>query len=393
MMIDIRKAGAIYRKSVDILKSVQLKNGGCLATPRGERYPYIYPRDHAAITLGFLSAGLFAEAKKALAFVLKCNCTASGAFPQRIDMDGNDASYKPVQIDGTAMILYTLSEYINRTNDLGFAGKHWEIINKAVSYIINNFHEDKQLVFTPNSIHEFPPTEKGLEIWANAACCSALQRMYELSVLLHDPRAEWEDYSNKIRSGIQGFMWNSRIGAFVKNIRLKESSSVLQDPDASKYAVADFGVLPDSDVRIKTTVRHIEKALWHKELGGICRYPKYEGRNNGGWGPWPHFTLMLCRHFINTGNRRKADKYLDWVISISYKNMLPEHISLVSEFEEYVSDFTEAGLLRDDRMILINNARKHPMFRKGLAYITTPLAWPHAEFIRTFNLYREKFKH
>lgn len=389
-MIDKRKAEKIYKKSIDVLKSVQLENGGCLATPRGERYPYVYPRDHCIVVLGFLSAGLNQRAKKALRFVLGCQ-QKSGAFPQRIDTKGNDASYKPIQVDGTGMVLYALSEYVNKTNDLKFAEKNWNNVRGAAGYIINNIYEDKQLVYTPNSVHEFPPTEQGLEIWANCVCCAALKRMYELSAKLGHNHNEWEEHAARVEEGILKYMWNSRIGTFVKNIRIKESSSVLVDTDASEYAIAEFGILGNKDKRVKSTVGDIERDLWNRQLGGICRYPKYEGRNNGGWGAWPHFTLMLCRHFINIKNKRKADKYLNWVLKISYKNMLPEHVSTVKEFEEYVNDFKESGLLRKDRLLMIENARKNPMFRKGIAYITLPLAWPHAEFIRTFNLYKAVF--
>ena len=389
-MIDKKKAGKIYRKSVDVLESVQLRNGGCLATPKGERYPYVYPRDHAVILLGFISAGLMKNAKKGLEFVFKAQLK-SGAFPQRIDQKGKDASYKPIQIDGTGLILYTFAEYVKKTEDYKFAEKYWTNVKKAASYILDNYFEEKQLIFTPNSIHEFPPTEKGLEIWANSTCCAALREIYDIAEKLNHPHPEWKEKTTRVKEGMLKYMWNSRIGTFVKNIRIKESSSVLIDTDASEYSVADFGILEDSDPKIKSTVKDIERDLWNKDLGGLCRYPKYEGRNNGGWGPWPHFTLMVCRHYIRIGNRKKADKYMNWILKVSYKNMLPEHISTVSEFEEYVTDFTEAGLLRKDRLILIDNARKHPMFKKGVAYITTPLAWPHAEFIRTYNLYKEVF--
>ena len=389
-MIDIKKAERIYKKSLEIIRKVQLKNGGCLATPKGERYPYVYPRDHAIIMLGFLSAGDYKRAKKGLEFVFNCQLP-SGAFPQRIDQDGSDASYKPIQIDGTGLILFTIAKYINMTDDIAFAKANWNNIKKAVAYIISNVYQEKQLVFTPNSIHEFPPTEQGLEIWANCICCAALNKMYDLSTRLNLNNNEWKEYGIKIRDGILKNMWNPRIGTFVKNIRIKESSSVLIDIDACEYAIADFGILDDADKRIISTVRAIEKALWNKQLGGLCRYPKFEGRNNGGWGPWPHFTLMVCRHYIRLKNKNKADKYLNWVLKISYQDMLPEHISTVAEFEEYVTDFTQAGLLRKDRLIMIDNARKHPEFKKGVAYITTPLAWPHAEFIRTYNLYKVVF--
>ena len=389
-MIDTKKANKIYNKSVQVIKQVQLKNGGCLATPPGKRYPYVYPRDHAIILLGFLSAGLTNQTKKGLEFVFKSQLE-SGAFPQRINKDGSDASYKPIQIDGTGLILNAYADYIQATNDLTFAEKYWDQAKEATHYIIEHIYGEKQLVFTPNSIHEFPPTEEGLEIWANCTCCSALKKMYEIGELLNHSHPEWKEKSTNIKEGIINNMWNERIGTFVKTIRIKESSSVLIDTDASEYAIADFNILPDDDPKVKSTVKDIEKDLWNKDLGGLCRYPKFEGRNNGGWGPWPHFTLMVCRHYIRLGDKKNADKYLNWVLKYTYKNEIPEHVATKKEFEEYVTDFTQAGILRKDRLVMIENTRKHPMFKKGVAFITIPLAWPHAEFIRTYNLYNEAF--
>ena len=108
-MIDIQQAASLYEKSIEILKEVQLENGGCLATPKDERYPYVYPRDHSLIILVFLSAGLYEEAKKGLTFILNTH-TGKGAFPQRVDVNGNDASYKPIQIDGTGLVLFALAQ-------------------------------------------------------------------------------------------------------------------------------------------------------------------------------------------------------------------------------------------------------------------------------------------
>ncbi len=387
-MINKKRAESVYDKSIDVLKEVQLRNGGCMATPKGERYPYVYPRDHAVILLGFLSAGMPKRVRKGLEFVFKGQLK-SGAFPQRLDIKGNDASYKPIQIDGTALIIYALARYVKETEDYAFLKKHHDCVLAATRYIQNNFYEEKDLIFTPNSIHEFPPMEKGLEIWANAACYGALNEISDLEI---EKAQELNELSNKVQTGMIRYMWNPRVKSFVKNIRIKESSSVETDVDASAILIADINVFPDDDERVRQTVKRIERELWNKKLGGICRYPKYEGRNNGGWGPWPHFTLMICRHYIRLRNRRAADKYLNWVLKTAWKDQLPEHIATVKEFEEYVTDFTHAGLLRKDRMVLIENARKHPMFKKGTAYITTPLAWPHAEFIRTWNLYKEVFK-
>jgi GH15 family glucan-1,4-alpha-glucosidase len=388
--MDPRKAEALYRSSIKVLKKVQLRSGGCLATPKGERYPYVYPRDNAVCILGFISAGKFREAKKALEFILKTQLP-SGAFPQRVDTEGMDASYKPIQIDGTAMNIYALSRYIEQSGDIHFAIENWETAELAVEYILKNIHQEKDLVFTPNSVHEFPPMEEGLEIWANATCLAAIEKAYSLGKLLKMDRPRWFDSVHLLRSGINGYMFNSRNHCFIKTIRLKESSSVETDADSSCLALCDFGVFRDSDPKIVSTLRKMEDALWNKDLGGLCRYPKYQGRNNGGWGPWPHFTLMLARHYIRLRNRKKADSLLEWVLKIAWKNLLPEHLATRDEFEEYVTDFSDAGILRKDRLVMIENSRKHPMFKKGVAYVTLPLAWPHAEFIQTWILYKKTF--
>lgn len=389
MSVNLEEAEKLYKRSIEILKKSQLRNGGCLATPLGERYPYIYPRDHSFCVLGFISVGMFKEAKKGLSFVLS-EQLKSGAFPQRYDTRGRDASYKPIQIDGTGLIIYSFCEYVKKTNDLEFARKNWKIIEKAVHYIKKSIVRGRDLIFTPNSIHEFPPTEKGMEIWANCVCWRALKELNDVANLLKI-KSDYSNIAKSLKKKILKYMWNSRVKSFVKNIRIMEASSVKIEVDAAQCAVGYFDLLPENDKRVKQTIKRIKKELWNKELGGICRYPKREGRHNGGWGPWPHFTLMICRHWIKLRNKVKADKYLNWILKVAYNYELPEHISTVKEFNEYVTDFTEAGLLRKDRMVMIRNARKHPMFKKGVAYISIPLIWPHAEFIRTWNLYKEVF--
>ncbi len=390
-MINAKKAEEIYQKSIEVLKSVQLDNGGCLATPKGKRYPFVYPRDNAICILGFIDAGMLEEAKRGLEFIMKTQ-RREGAFPQRVDTKGKDASYKPIQIDSTALTIYAFSKYFEKSGDKAFLEKNFPKLIKSGEYIVKNFQKDKNLVFTPNSIFEFPPLEKGLEIWANSTCCAAMKELGKMSKALGKNGKKWTEYNTLIKKGIKKYLWSNRLNAFIKNVRLKESSSVDSNPEASVAGLPDFGVLSDKDKKVKSTMKRIDQELWDKKLGGICRYKKYIGRNNGGYGAWPMFSLMLCRHYIRINDRKNADRHLNWVIKISYKNLLPEHISTTKEFEEYVQDYTDGGVLRPDRLVLIKNARKHPLFKKGIAYSTTPLMWSHAEFIRTWVLYKKVFK-
>ena len=387
--INRKKAEAIYQKSLDVLTKIQLENGACLASPPGSRYPYVYPRDHAYIILAFIFARKFKKAKKALEFVFNAQLK-NGAFPQRFDKNGNDASYKPIQIDGSGLILYALIEYYKQSHDNLFIKQVEGNIHNAISYIKSNFHEEKQLVYTPNSIHEFSPHEAGYEVYANAVVAGALLNLSTFNKIISLPNTYFQ-LGASIKQGIEKFLWNDRVKSFIKVIRTAESSSIETYIDASTIALSDFGVFSVDDKKMQQTVNRIDTELWNKEVGGINRYPKHVGRNNSGWGSWTHFTLMLAQYYIEIGNKQKAVQYFNWVLKISYQNLLPEHIATILEFNEYINDYSNAGIMRPDRLIMIENIQKHSTFKKGLAYAVLPLAWPHAQFIIAWNMYIQKF--
>jgi GH15 family glucan-1,4-alpha-glucosidase len=168
------------------------------------------------------------------------------------------------------------------------------------------------------------------------------------------------------------------------------ASSVI-DVDAVEYAPAYFGLLPDSDVKIKSTVKRIHDNLWDKEIGGLNRYPEHWDRNNGGYGPWCHFTCELANHFINIDKEEMAEMYLGWVVDMAHEYQLPEHISTIERFEMWLEDYTNAKILRDSKMKMIEHVRAHPKWNDGLAYVTIPLIWPHAEYIRAYKNYMNKY--
>ncbi len=375
-----RRAEKLYSKSLKILKKLQQGNGAILASPPKSRYPYVYPRDHAICILALIDAGEIKRARKALEFILKTQ-NRNGSFPQRLTTEGKDASYKPIQLDNAGLVLYAFMEYLKITSDRDFLKENRRKIRKSLAYLKSKMTK-QHLFFTPNSIHEFPPLEEGLEIWANAVCYAALRKMEDFGI-----RTGFD--LKKIRASIEEHFWFRK--NFIKTIRLDESSSVVKDIDASSYAPAYFDVFEDGGEKVRKTVHEIEKELEHRKLGGICRYKEHVGRNNGGWGPWTHFTLMICRHFIKIGNKKKADKYINWVLRVAQNNKLPEHISTRGDFEEWAQSYEQAGILRHDRKIMVRNTRKNKMYKKGLAYSVLPLAWAHAEFIRTWILYKERF--
>ncbi|NOR48309.1 MAG: glucoamylase [Methanosarcinaceae archaeon] len=398
----------LYENSIKILKNNQHENGGFYASPPGTRYPFIYPRDHSIDILGAIASGLMDEAKKGLEFMLKSQ-KPSGEFSQRYDVDGNDASYKDLQIDGNGLILFALGKYFEATGgsffeemaDKEFVLEHWETIEKAVEFILMNKNEEVDLIHTINSIHEYPAYEHGFEIYANSACCAGIFAAVKMGQAIDKDMSKWESEAETIKEAILTRMYSPRRRSFIKCIRVKDkksnpigydafASSVI-DVDVVEYSPAYFELITEYDVKTISTVKRIHEQLWDKEIGGLNRYPELWGRNNGGYGPWCHFTCQLANHYTAIDNQDMAEMYLGWVVEMAHNYQLPEHISTIERFEMWLEDYTNAKILRDSKMTMIENTRNHPKWKYGLAYVTIPLIWPHAEYIRAYVNYMNKF--
>ncbi|MEM0360388.1 MAG: hypothetical protein QXK06_03600 [Candidatus Diapherotrites archaeon] len=388
--IDVEKAEFLYKASVNQLLKAQLENGAIIPTTSEKSYLNVYPRDLAFCALALVKAERFDEAKKALEFAFKYQDRKTGSFPQRWDEAGNNTGYKPVQPDAAALVLYAFAEYVLDKNNTDFAEMNWDRIEKTVDFLNSKIVSEKDLVFAPSSIHEFPPMEQGYEIWANATCCAAFKN---LSRVAEKIRVDYAPLSkeNVLKDAILQYMWNSRKQCFVKAIRIGESSSVMLWPDASPLALSFFDVFPTNDKKMASTVKLIEEKLWHKSFGGISKFGFVEGIEKGGFGASPFFTLLLSDYFIKTGDREKAEKFLGWVISIGQSGSLPEHIATKEDFEAFASDFSDAGLLNRNTMKQINAARESQEFKQGVARITEPFSMAHAAFIIVWKNYKEKF--
>jgi len=398
--MELKEAQKLYDSSVRIVKENQHKKGGFYASPPGTRYPYIYARDHSIDVLAAISAGMKKEAKKGLKFMLDFQ-KPNGEFAQRYDTDGNDRSYKEMQIDGNGLVLFALGNYYSATGDTDFVEEYWEEILAAKQFINQHHNKEVGLIHTINSIHEFPAYEHGFEIYANSACCGGLFEVAKMGKSLGKKVAKTEKLAKRVKSGIETALWSPRRHSFIKNIRIKDKhsnplgydpySSVVTDPDGAEYAPAYFGVVEDSDPKMRNTARRLHNELWDKELGGLNRYPENWNRNNGGYGPWIHFTAMLAKHYTRLSNKEMADEYLGWCVERSYKYMLPEHITTIDRFELWKEDYSNGHIMRDDKVVMMDNIKKHPMWKQGLAYVTIPLIWPHAEYIIAYNEYRKEF--
>lgn len=383
-------AEELFNSSVEVLLKAQLETGAIVPCGTEKAYLHVYPRDHAFCALALLKAGKDEQAKKALEFALSHQDKKNGNFPQRWDESGSNTGHKPPQPDATAMVLYAFSQYVLEKNNVDFAERNWDKIEKAIDFIIDSMVSDKNLVFTDSSIHEFPPMERGYEIWTNALCCAVFR---ELSKVAEKIKVEYEPLAkeNVLKDSLLEYMWNSRKNTFVKTIKIKESSSVVIGPDASALALSFFDVFPASDKRVKSTVKLIDEKLWHKGYGGISKNLAFMEVERGGFGASPFFTLLLADYYTKAGDKEKAEKYINWAANMAFNGLLPEHFATKEDFEGFVSDASDAGLLNRELMKMINSTRSHPDFKNGVAHISEPFSLAHAAFIIAWKNYEKKF--
>ena len=386
---DSSRAEELFNNSIELIVNSML-DSGAIPKVANIKVHYIYPRDHLLATLGLIYAGRFEEAKKAIEFAFKGQNRHTGALPQRWDVHGNDASYRKVECDCTALLLYVFAEYIEKSSDYAFAEHYWEKAEKAVDFINSKLIPGKNLVLTPNSVHDYAPIDYGYEIWCNSLCVASFSKLNRIAEKLR-VRYEPLDNENLIKEAIITYMWNSRLQTFVKTIKVEDAKAIIIGPDASTLALSFFRVFPLDDERIKGTVIFVEENLKYEALGGIRDYAEHYGREWTGVGANPLFTAMLADYYIGISEREKAEQYIKWLCSAAFENKLPKYIASKQDFEALVSDLNDAGLLDRETLALIESTRKHEDYANGYAHIMEPYLPAHGIFAVAWSRYKEKF--
>jgi len=107
--------------------------------------------------------------------------------------------------------LYAFAKYIEQSGDTQFLRFNKRKIERSVIYLksllnkrLKNKQDNKYLFFTLNSIHEFPPYETGLEIWANSVCYGALKALKKIGISIKGISLK------KLKSSIEKYFWNNK---------------------------------------------------------------------------------------------------------------------------------------------------------------------------------------
>ena len=107
MVIKGKRGDALFNKSVSVLKSLVLKNGGILAAPKQGGYPFVYTRDGVIISKALNRAGLVKESERFYYFMKKfTKLDDYGEVFQRYNTNGLPSVTRKNQNDNEGLLLH-----------------------------------------------------------------------------------------------------------------------------------------------------------------------------------------------------------------------------------------------------------------------------------------------
>jgi GH15 family glucan-1,4-alpha-glucosidase len=377
----------LFLKSQFVLRSHADKNGAVIASGdadmlQGGRdtYCYMWPRDGAYIASAFIKADDFAPARRFFEFCSHV-LTHEGYMQHKYRPDGalgsswhgwvvNHKKELPIQEDETALTLWALKEYWSATRDMEFIESIYDSFIKKAGYFLVS-HRD---VYSglPKPSYDLWEERFGVHTYTAAATYAGLLAAGEFSTLLGKERnaADFFHVAEDMRTAILKHLYNEQTGNFYRLLYPSENNTYLPDGiiDASSaYGVFIFGVLDVDDERLVRAMNQMKAILTvPTPVGGIARYLGDKYYNTTGivqGNPWVITSLWSAQYDIA---RAHCDNDLD---------IVREKLERIARFGGPI------GILPE---------QLHPDTAAPLS--ASPLAWSHAEYVRTVVLYLQKCK-
>jgi GH15 family glucan-1,4-alpha-glucosidase len=374
----------LTKKSVEVLKKLQLKNGGITATLPNGGYPYVYARDGVIITKAFNRVGESARSKRFFYFMKKFARVAhfKEVF-QRYNADGLPSVTRMHQHDNTGLLIHGIHDTFIHSKDEKFLLDMWELIEECVKAIFR--YSKNGIVRTEHSIHESSELESGHEIWAHCACCRGMFDAAEIAFALKNGKdgKKWMRKAKELERSLHTKFFDKKRQVFKKNLKFPKVI------DSTQLAPFYFGIVKN-DKALRSTLSRMKEEIWYPEIGGFRRFKKQDVCKDwhwysGGSGAWLVFTLWAARFYKELGDKAGHDECMKFIERTAErsKGLFPEHVSTAGEYALWKMNETEFNSRITMEMKLAEKMNK--VFRKkygdDVYYWATPLGWSHAEYV------------
>jgi GH15 family glucan-1,4-alpha-glucosidase len=383
-----------------------------LATPPGARYPYVYPRDLAAIARAFDRVGdtgtTGARMLEGAAAFLVAAQGLEGAWGQRYDLEARDQSiYR--QEDNTAHAIAVLARHVRHHRRDGREAPDeaacMSAIERGLAYARSSvYRKGINLYYSTTSIHE-SAIEQGYTLWTNGAYRDAYRLAVETTKLTGDDERsrKWDEQRARLEENIQRHFVQD--GQWIRG--LTADGRFDRRPDVTLLSPHYFQFEHLDEDAAERSAERAERELWDPDLGLLQRYlPFREDPHvhlHAGNGPWLAYTAWLAQRHAAHGRKKRAQEILDLIERFATPDgSLPEHVSTRERFQDFMVNEWETGLdfrKEFDPGILLPHVTFSTILEEavrmrtayddagrvaeqsgdGIIRFATPLGWSHAE--------------
>ena len=362
--VQLSEDNAAIWHDLDVIElcAIQTPKGTAVcATPRGSRYPYVYPRDNAqcARALGKLVTyskqraivdRAFAMLERIALYLLAVQ-REDGYWGQRYDVEGHDrAIYR--QEDNTALGMSALLDYLYAAEWLeripDWALRIRDAVESAAAFAIERYYRTEiNLFYGTTSIHESRMVQ-GYDIWTNFAYLRAFTRAFQVS----SGWSGFNDWFPTIKEFCRQFE-DEIYRVFIHNghyvRRIDPQGNYDERPDFILLSPFYFGFLNRNREAQRVTAEALEEDLWDPELGGLQRYLPYAEdftcHAHSGNGPWLDYTAVLAQYKYVTGQVEDGDRIMDLITSYTTADgLIAEHLTTPRRFKHFFETQWNTGM-------------------------------------------------
>jgi len=354
----------LYQQSLLILRTHLNHNGAVLAANDSDilrfardTYCYMWPRD-AALVINALDIAGYGEAARRFFRLCGEIIEQRGFFLHKYNPDGTLGSswhpwisgteaQLPIQEDETALVLWALWEHFKIYGDVEFMKPLYRPLIKGAADFMASYVDDRTGLPLPS--WDLWEERRGVMTYTAATVVGGLRAAANFTEAFgeHDVAAHYRAVADKMREGMDKYLWREDIGRFARLVTLGPRGEHAWDAlsgaygvypddpstppidqvdttlDSSLWGLFAFGAYEATDPRVARTMEAVREGLRVKtDAGGIARYTNdYYHRvtddlAKAPGNPWVICTLWLAQYDIaratTVGELEKALPTLDW---------------------------------------------------------------------------------
>ncbi|MFP3285382.1 MAG: glycoside hydrolase family 15 protein [Nitrososphaeria archaeon] len=336
----------LFRRSLFILATHVNSVGGIAASLDSDQlkvnrdgYYYVWPRD-AAIAAYALSMAGHSQMAARFFDLMASSISEEGYFHHKYYVDGKLAStWLPmvrdgraianIQEDETALVVWSLGEYVRRRGDVALLAPYYERLIVRAADFMAGFVGDDGL---PRESYDLWEERYGVHAFTVASVYAALNAAAWMAGFFgeEDRASRYTAAASRMREAFLSKFYSRELGRFARSIIGGRPDFTL---DSALLAVPLLGLAEPGDPRVESTVGQLRSGLWVRGVGGLARYqgdgymrvrddPSIPGN------PWIITTLWLARYYIRVGDLPRAMEALGWVASHAQASgVLPEQVN------------------------------------------------------------------